>query len=84
MFVGYFIFGLILLYLISLHRNSKLVINLSSCSISKNDVDTIDKQSTNLINALTISTDKDQRPKTMEKYVAFRTAEKNVSTENAI
>ena len=36
------------------------------------------------MNALTISTDKDQRPKTMEKYVAFRTAEKNMSTEKAI
>ena len=43
-----------------------------------------DEQTTNLNNALNISTDKDQRPKTMEKHVALCTAEKNVSTEKAI
>ena len=42
----------------------------------------IDVQSTNL-NALIISTDKDHSPRIMEKYVAFRTVEKNVSTEKA-
>ena len=43
----------------------------------------IDVQSTNLNNALIISTDKDHSPRIMEKYVAFRTVEKNASTEKA-